>query len=76
MVETMEMNDVPEDFIFNWDQIDIYLLPGAFGTMDKKDRSGLKLLDFRIKGRQLQLCVGNFTMSPRDLFSPQLGHYS
>ena len=30
------MNDVPEDFIFNWDQIDINLVPGGFGTMDKK----------------------------------------
>ena len=70
------MNDVPEDFIFNWDQIDINWYLQHLGLWIKKERSGLKLLDCRIKGRQLQLCVGNFTMSPRDLFSLQLGHYS
>ena len=38
ILETMEMNDVLEDLIFNWDQTDINFVPGALWTMDKKGK--------------------------------------
>lgn len=48
IVETVSMNDIPEDLIFNWDQTGINLVPGALWTMDKKGKSVYKLMDCRI----------------------------
>ena len=39
ILETVSMNDIPEDLIFNWDQTGINLVPGALWTMDKKEKS-------------------------------------
>ena len=45
----MEMNKVPEDLIFNWDQTGINFVPGALWTVDKKGKSILK---FKMAGLQ------------------------
>ena len=38
ILESMSMNDIPEDLIFNWDQMGFNLVPGALWTMDKKGK--------------------------------------
>ena len=38
IVETVAMNDVPEDLIIKWDQTGINLVPGALWTMDAKEK--------------------------------------
>ena len=49
IVETVAMNDVPEDLIFNWDQTGINLVPGALWTMDKKGKKRIKIAELQDK---------------------------
>ena len=37
IVETVDMNDIPPELIFNWDQTGINLVPTALWTMDEKE---------------------------------------
>ena len=38
VLETVGMNDIPPELIFNWDQTGINLVPTALWTMDKKGK--------------------------------------
>ena len=35
VLETVQMNDIPGELIFNWEQTGVNLVPGALWTMDK-----------------------------------------
>ena len=50
IVESVELEDIPDDFIFNWDQIGINLVPSSLWTMDKREK-GLKLQHFKMNTR-------------------------
>ena len=49
MTETVEMNDIPGDLIFNWDQTEINLVPGALWTMDKKGKKRISITGLQDK---------------------------
>jgi len=40
IVETVALDDIPGELIFNWDQTGINLVPGTKWMMDKKGRNG------------------------------------
>ena len=49
VLETVALNDIPGELIFNWDQTGINLVPGALWTMDKREKNELTFQDLRIK---------------------------
>ena len=43
VLETVGMNDIPPELIFNWDQTGINLVPTALWTMDKKGKKRIAI---------------------------------
>ena len=61
--------DVPEDFIFNWDQTGINLVPGALWTMDKKGKKWIKIAGLQDKRQITAAMCGNII---GEILPPQL----
>ena len=59
IVETVALNDIPGELIFNWDQTGINLSPGTKWTMDKKGKKRIEIAGLQDK-RQITavLCDG------------------
>jgi len=55
IIETVDMNDVPPELIFNWDQTGINLVPTALWTMDKRGKKRIAIEGYQDK-RQIT-CV-------------------
>ena len=47
----IELEDIPDDLIFNWDQTGINLVISSLLSMDKRRKRGLKLQHFKINTR-------------------------
>ena len=69
IVETVAMNDVPEDLIFNWDQTGINLVPGALWTMDKKGNKWIKIAGLQDKRQITAVICGSII---GEILPPQL----
>ena len=57
ILDTVALNDIPPELIFNWDQTGINLVPTALWTLDKRGRRELRLLVIKINGTLLLLCA-------------------
>ena len=69
IVETAAMNDVPEDLIFNWDQIGINLIPGALWTTDKKGKKQIEIVGLQDKRQITAVMCGSII---GEILPPQL----
>ena len=49
IVETVALNDIPGELIFNWDQTGINLSPGTKWTMDKKGKKRIEIAGLQDK---------------------------
>ena len=49
VVETVELEDIPGDLIFNWDQTGINLVPSCLWTMDKRGKKRIEIAAFQDK---------------------------
>ena len=49
VVETVDMNDIPGESIFNWEQTGVNLVPGALWTMDKRGKKRIDIAGFKDK---------------------------
>ena len=49
VVETVALNDIPTELIFNWDQTGINLVPGAKWTMDRKGKKWVEIAGLQDK---------------------------
>ena len=69
IMETIAMNDVPEDLIFNWDQTGINLVPGALWTMDKKGKKRIEIAGLHDKKQITAVMCGSII---GEILPPQL----
>ena len=69
IMETKEMNDIPGDLIFNWDQTGINLVPRALWTMDKKGNKRIAITGLQDK-RQITAVICGSMMG--EILPPQL----
>ena len=69
IVETVAMNDVPEDLIFNGDQTGINLVLGALWTMDKKGKKQIKIAGLQDKRQITAVMCGSII---GEILPPQL----
>jgi len=69
MVQTVEMNDIPGELIFNWDQTGVNLVPGALWTMDKRGKKHIDISGFKDKRQITAVMCGNFMWG---MLPPQL----
>ena len=46
MLDTVGLNDIPQELIFNWDQTGINLVPTALWTFDKKGKKRIEIAGY------------------------------
>jgi len=61
IVEAVELDDVPPELIFNWDQTAILLVPSAQWTMDKKGRKRVPIAGHNDKRQVTAVMCGSLT---------------
>ena len=69
VVQTVEMNDIPGELIFNWDQTGVNLVPGALWTMDKRGKKRIDISGFKDKRQITAVMCGSFM---GEMLPPQL----
>ena len=57
ILDTDDLNDIPQELIFNWDQTGINLVPTALWRLDKKGKKRIKIAGYQDSGRIMLLCV-------------------
>ena len=78
IMETKEMNDIPGDLIFNWDQTGINLVPGALWTMDKKGNKWIAITGLQDKRQITAVIYGNMMgeiLPPPHIYGGKTGRY-
>ena len=69
ILESVTMNDIPEDLIFNWDQTGINLVPGSLWTMDKNGKRCIKINGLQDKRQITAVLCGTLV---GEVLPPQL----
>jgi len=60
IVETVALNDIPGELIFNWDQTGINLVPRTKWTMDKKGKKQIEIARLQDKRQITAVLCGSF----------------
>ena len=59
MLDTVGLNDIPPELIFNWDQTGINLVPTALWTLDKKGKKRIEIAGYQDKRQITAVMCGS-----------------
>ena len=59
LLDTVGLNDIPPELIFNWDQTGINVVPTALWTLDKKGRKRIKIAGYQDKRQITAVMCGS-----------------